>query len=621
MAIIPITPVGGDNLAALNLAYTNAADGDTLLLSGTFAVSDALSWYGSSKAIHIEAAGATIRGYGGYSGTMVVYGAPIGVASTASYLHWTGGVLMGGMTLQNVASSKIAPDQTTGLTLHVDTRGGHNTFDIPYIGGDAYCISVNLATGCLCNKNRFVHSVFAPATAFLYNAAASTAFPQEFIFDDCDFQGSISIPMFASNTASTGNAAILQATFVNCFWESAFAPLLITDVTSLGATDIYSDLTLIKIITPSLSGISPWWNALDARFQNLGVTAAGYSGTSPFGIHEVCPIGPGSRDDIALNALYASCHDGDTIQLVPNAAGDKTFLIGSMLNWYGSKIVNVEAVGVQLTGYSYTGPIVTYGANTGSTLGPCHWHGGGIGLGCAGTAMILQNVGYSKIEPDVLYGTLDIYADIQSPYNEFSVMGGIAPPSGAPCVQFTFNGALDGDGVQWAWIDVTRFSKTPMDPNNAPVIRVYAQSGPLIYNGPDTLVFDQCSFEGAGSVMFDTPYLQKAVFSDCYWEGIHTLSTSGTIGTLNPGGPSAVNVIFVRPAGSDWWSSITGIVIDAGMTTFILRPSFSARANLSIGLPKNPTPSEISSTMHLPNENQENTNMIFLPTRSIAHNG
>jgi len=246
-------------------------------------------------------------------------------------------------------------------------------------------------------------------------------------------------------------------------------------------------------------------------------------------------IRPNGLDQVAaLQAIWDRCVNGDTIRLAGNTRS--TFLVGSQLNWIG-KDVHIEAMGCTIRGTNgFAGPPVLYGANRGQRNGATlHWRGGYL-LG----GLVLQNVSYSTIEPDVISGTLELRFDTVSAYNEFHIPGGIA--GGSVCV-------LINQLAVGAWANSTEFRKTPMDPTTGGTVLQFTTSEPPTWGGPDSLLFDHCSFESGGAIsyMFNASYFTSAVFRDCYFEN----PLGWQIGTL----AEAAQIALVGPHGVPWWGS------------------------------------------------------------------
>ena len=265
----------------------------------------------------------------------------------------------------------------------------------------------------------------------------------------------------------------------------------------------------------------------------------------------------------ALNAAFRKCNGGDTLQLIP--ANGQPFYVSSTLDWTDNKVIHVNAVGATIrTLGSFAGPVVTYGAPLGQrNVDSLRWEGGFIWGG-----FVVQNVGYSLIAPDKLYGNgtgpaLTLNCDTVVSYNDFACIGGCG--NCGPAIQLN-------QLATNAWANKNRFRKmclgtnaTPAAGGNvtvpagstievlpAPVINVTSPAGITPTWPPSLWLFEDCNFECTQGVMFNAGNVQMT-FVDPYFE-----STKGwTLGMLGPDS----KITFVRPMGANWWGKDARIAL------------------------------------------------------------
>ena len=235
----------------------------------------------------------------------------------------------------------------------------------------------------------------------------------------------------------------------------------------------------------------------------------------------------------SLQAAYAACSDGDTIELSPQ--NGEQFLVSKTLDWTNAKgcCVHIDATGAILrAARGFSGPVVIYGAALGTrNSSPLRWDGGFIWGG-----MVVQNVSYSEIWPQKIYGNgsgpgLVLSVDTVLSYNSFRCIGGIG--SCGPCIQLN---QLNKD----AWANCNTFSKMAFN-TNAPsaVIKTTSPAAVIPSWHPGLWVFNNCDLECTKGVLFDSEYFQSATFVDCYLEAPNGWS----MGTL----PASASIQFVRP--------------------------------------------------------------------------
>ena len=157
--------------------------------------------------------------------------------------------------------------------------------------------------------------------------------------------------------------------------------------------------------------------------------------------------------------------------------------------------------------------------------------------------MVVQNVSYSKINPDNIYGTLELRADTVVAYNTFDI---ISISGGDVCllINLVDTGSSSGDNAM-EWANQNRFHGTEMFPTTGGVVIKTVNTTNLW--PPGLYVFDQCDFEGSGSFFNVAHHNFEATFNECYHEG------TWSVGTL----ASGANIKMVAPQNIPttvpWW--------------------------------------------------------------------
>jgi hypothetical protein len=301
----------------------------------------------------------------------------------------------------------------------------------------------------------------------------------------------------------------------------------------------YKGLQIIDNPPSQLTPFGPPALVTDNNFKIIadllanGGGGGGGGGSGISGVHTVAA--DGSDQAALLNAVYQSCGDTDTILLTPgydsNGGYRDTFSVSSTLQWTG-KNVNVIARGIEIEchGGDVNFPVVIYGAAVGGRNQAClHWDGGALVGG-----MIVQNVSYSRICPDNIYGTLELRTDTVSAYNDYQIVS----IDGDPCVNV--NLVNNEENQNQAWANKNRFCKTQMFPTGGGAVIHTENPSPIWY--PGQWIFDDCDFEASSGSMFDCSHMFYAMFFNAYWEG------DWTVGTLNDN--SIITLIVNAEAGA-----------------------------------------------------------------------
>ena len=224
----PVYPNGNDDTAALQAAYNACCDGDILTLRASptcgkrFKIYGALNWTGTNN-VNVDATGTELYASMGLSGTqaMITWGAPLG--QRMGGLRWTGGNIIGSLTLQNVSNSFVEPVGCCTLIFQGDTFCSYNRICIPGgINGGAgnnYAIIFNqLNNAAWMNCNSFYDTPMHGATAggkpfatiWQVNPNATYA-PGITMFYHCMFE--------ASPTVMFNVPGNMSATFSDCYHE------------------------------------------------------------------------------------------------------------------------------------------------------------------------------------------------------------------------------------------------------------------------------------------------------------------------------------------------------------------------------------------------------------------